>query len=122
MFFASLNGSWGRHSLAAGVLLVALTAGGCCRDRMMISQRYVYSRVEVGDFSCRPIAEYIAQGPVQNVPCGGIVIMAVERTIFQPCPITFRYPLGRPVNVVASNIRITPAPEPYWLTCLDGGL
>lgn len=122
MFFASSNGSWGKRlrATAAAVGLVA-AFGGCCRDRM-IGPKYVYSRVEVSDFSCRPIAEYVAMGPVQNVPCGGFVIMAVERTIFHPCPITFRYPLGRPVNVMASNIRVTPAAEPYWLTCMDGGL
>lgn len=111
-----------RQCATLGLTLVAVSLlSGCCYSRC-VGPLYVYSRVEVSDFECRPVAEYIAQGPIQNVPGGGICIMAVERRVYNPCPITFHYPLGRPVNVVASNIRVTPAAQPVWLTCLDAGL
>lgn len=104
--------------LAASTLLVCMLAAGCrhCEERSYIGQLSVYSRVTTSDFEGRCIAEYIAEGPVEETR-GGFIFRAVERRIYQPTPLTFRYPLGRPVVAVASNIVVDPAPRPPWLSC-----
>jgi len=104
---------------AAGVLL---SFGGCCYRRggalPAAPVPAAYSRVLASDFEGRAIAEYIAEGPVFETELG-FRFRAVERRIFRPRPLVFRYPLGRPVTVAASNLLATPACKPAWLIALE---
>jgi hypothetical protein len=77
-----------------------------------------YSRVITSDFEGRTIAEYIAEGPVCETKCG-FRFRAVERRIFTPMALEFRYPMGRPVTVAASNIVAMPSYKPCWLAAMD---
>ncbi|MDD5348924.1 MAG: hypothetical protein PHQ12_01815 [Chthoniobacteraceae bacterium] len=90
---------------------------GCattCRQRTAISCESTYSRVVIADFEGHWISEYIAEGPVSET-CHGVCFRAVQRRIFKPVPLTFRYPLGRPVKTQGSNVIVTPAARPPWL-------
>ena len=84
----------------------------------MIPPPAPYSRVISSDFEGRTIAEYIAEGPVCETRCG-FRFRAVERRIFQPVELEFRYPLGRPVTVAASNLVALPSYKPCWLAAMD---
>ncbi len=97
-----------------------LLAGCCCERRvvLVVPPPAPYSRVVTSDFEGRPIAEYIAEGPVCETECG-FRFRAVERRIFRPCVLEFRYPLGRPVTVAAPNLVATPSCKPCWLVALD---
>ena len=98
----------------------ALSLAGChtCRPCVTILPGVrcapSYWRVTLTDFEGCPISEYIAEGPVCENGCG-VNFWAIQRKIFTPFPLTFRYPLGRPVQTGASHIIVVPAPKPYWL-------
>ena len=102
----------------AGMAL--LLAGCCCKRRvvLLVPPPAPYSRVISSDFEGRPIAEYIAEGPVCETECG-FRFRAVERRIFRPWVMEFRYPLGRPVTVAAPNVVATPSCKPCWLVAMD---
>jgi hypothetical protein len=78
-----------------------------------------YSKVMTSDFEGRPIAEFIAEGSVIKDE-EGFHFYAVQRRIFEPEPLEFHYPLGRPVSVQASNVISIPVKKPEWLARLDG--
>jgi hypothetical protein len=73
-----------------------------------------YWRVILADFEGCWISEYIAEGHITKTS-NGVCFQAMQRRIFQPVTLTFRYPLGRPVKVQGSNIMITPTDKPAWL-------
>ncbi len=77
-----------------------------------------YSRVVATDLRGRPIAEYIAEGPVRDT-AEGYRFRAVERRIYRPEQLTFRYPLGRPLTAGAPNLGVFPCHKPEWLAGLD---
>lgn len=101
---------------AAGIVAAAGCARTACQRSTVavVSCEPAYQRVVLADFECRPIAEYIAEGPITET-CERVCFRAVQRRIFHPCTLTFRYPLGRPVKVQGSNIVITPTPAPAWM-------
>ncbi|HWL50855.1 MAG TPA: hypothetical protein VNQ90_00365 [Chthoniobacteraceae bacterium] len=107
--------------LAGGCLLL-FGLGGCATRSTVVVEEVVsqplYARVVVADFRARPIAEYIAEGEVRKTS-EGYAFRAVERRIFSPQPLRFRYPLGRPVTVSGSNVLVTPAAKPEWLVRTD---
>ncbi len=99
-----------------------LVAGCATRSTVEVEEVIVatpYARVVVADFRANPLAEYIAEGSVRPTD-EGYRFQAVERRIFQPRLMVFRYPLGRPVTVTGSNVVITPAAKPTWLLRADG--
>jgi len=102
--------------IATASVMVSVLTSGCSyrRSTSYISQLSVYSRVTTSDFEGRCLAQYIAEGPVEETR-GGFTFRALERRIYQPSPLVFRYPLGRPVVAIASNIVVEPAPRPTWL-------
>ena len=105
-----------RATVVLAALFPAFVLGGCTRTCLASVWicKISYSRVLLTDFEGRYISEYIAQGPVSR--CGdGYQFTAVQRRIFTPFKLTFRYPLGRPVSVQGSHILISPTPRPAWL-------
>ena len=77
-----------------------------------------YWQVVLTDFEGCWISEYIAEGLVTEI-CDGVCFRAVQRRIFKPFLLTFKYPLGRPVKVSGSNIIVTPTGKPLWLRQSD---
>lgn len=95
--------------VVAAVAMICL--GGCCHPRVCVTP---YWQVVTTDFEGCWIAEYVAEGDV--LPTSrGYCFRAVERRIFKPAVLTFKYPLGRPVKVEATNIIVTPTCKPLWL-------
>ena len=78
----------------------------------------VYYRVVTSDFEGRPIAEYIAEGKVVQDD-EGFHFWAVQRRIFEPKQMDFRYPQGRKITAAASNTVAKPIEKPLWLKQLD---
>jgi len=101
------------------VAVLAVCFGGCATcQRVCVLRGPSYSQVVLTDFYGCWISEYIAEGPVMET-CSGFCFRAVQRRIFQPVTLTFKYPLGRPVKVAGSHIIVTPACKPLWLQELD---
>lgn len=95
---------------------------GCCCRSMCRRAAYEkpYWRVVLTDFEGCYISEYIAEGKIAKMPdAEGYCIWAVQRRTFRPWILTYKYPLGRPVKVMGSNIIITPACKPLWLQETD---
>lgn len=99
--------------LLCGVAASLAACSHCC-NTSYVSQITVYSKVTTTDIRGHCIAEYIAEGPVEETK-KGFIFRAVERRIFEPSARTFCYPFGRPVVAIASNIIVDPAPQPAWL-------
>jgi len=106
----------GAALIGTASVAVSVLASGCshCRSTSYVSQLSVYSCVTTSDFEGRCLAQYIAEGPVEETR-GGFTFRALERRIYQPSPLIFRYPLGRPIVAIASNIVVDPASRPTWL-------
>lgn len=97
----------------AGV--AALFGGGGCARRICGTP---YWQVVTTDVEGCWIAQWIAEDEVKNTG-DAYCFRAVQRRIFRPYILTFRYPLGRLVKVKAPNIIITPAEKPLWLVETD---
>ena len=107
------------RSLVLPAIVAALAAAmpGCaarCHRCVAVVCEPAYQQVVLADFEGRPISDYIAEGSITET-CNSVCFRAVQRRIFKPVTLTFRYPLGRPVNVQGSNIIITPASRPCWM-------
>ena len=98
-----------------GTFLVAVAAvcllGGCASQQ---KPEVPYWHVVLTDFEGCWISDYIAEGDVTPRDTG-FCFRAMQRRIFSPVVLTFKYPLGRPVKVLGSNIIVTPACKPVWL-------
>ncbi len=107
-------------------LLSAAVLCGCATSRprhVATASPVRYWQVVSSDFEGHWTAEYIAEGGVRKMSeQNGFAFTAVQRRIFKPVPLEFRYPLGRPVSVIASNVVAKPVPKPLWLERLDAGL
>ena len=109
------------------LLAVAVLVGmgsGCattCRQYVAVRCETPYWQVVLTDFEGCWISEYIAEGHVTQT-CNSVCFWAMQRRIFQPFTLTFRYPLGRPVKVQGSHIIITPTCKPLWLRKINGAL
>jgi len=77
-----------------------------------------YWQVVLTDVEGCWISEYIAEDPITET-CNGVCFRAIQRRIFHPFRLTFRYPLGRPVKVRGSNIIMTATTKPLWLRQLE---
>lgn len=103
-----------------GLFGVLMALGGCATcQRCCVISGPVYSQVVLTDVEGCWISEYIAEGPVRET-CEGVCFQAVQRRIFKPTTLTFKYPLGRPVAVRGSHILVTPTGKPSWLQVSDG--
>lgn len=110
---------------------IQLLAAGCCLPLFLAGCYTVdpkpptagraqdYYRIVTADFEGKRIAEYVSEGPVKKSD-DGFTFWAVQRRIFEPKEMEFRYPLGRQMTVAASNTVSVPACKPKWLECLDG--
>ena len=78
----------------------------------------LYYRVVTSDFEGKRIAEYVAEGEVIKTD-DGFTFNAVQRKSFGPPVECYRYPLGRPITVQASNVVSLPTCKPLWLRELD---
>jgi len=106
---------------AAGIAAAAMLPSGCCYRRLCAARvncEPPYWRVVTTDVRGCWIAEWIAENPVKKAG-EGYCFWAVQRRIFRPYVLTFRYPLGRFVKVEAPNIIITSAAKPQWLCELE---
>jgi hypothetical protein len=92
-----------RATICAAIATLLAGCSHCCWCRRAPCPGPKYWRVTLTDFEGQRISEYIAEGPVTET-CDGICIWALQRRIFHPYVLTFRYPLGRPVKVQGSNI------------------
>lgn len=101
-------------SIFAAAISGMLTGCCSCRTSVVIPCETPYWQVVLTDYEGCWIAEYIAAGSVTKT-CNGVCFQAVQRRIFKPVTLTFKYPFGRPVKVQGSNIIITPACKPIWL-------
>ncbi|MEI8235447.1 MAG: hypothetical protein WCH57_12295 [Verrucomicrobiota bacterium] len=104
-------------SLLVAVAGLAGMGSGCattCHQWIAIPCETPYWQVVITDFEGSWISEYIAEGHVTQT-CNGVCFQAMQRRIFRPITLTFRYPLGRPVKVQGSHIIITPTDKPLWL-------
>ncbi|XHR28608.1 MAG: hypothetical protein ACFUZC_22155 [Chthoniobacteraceae bacterium] len=106
--------------LLAAAALNGMVSGCCstCHRYFAVSCPPLYQRVVLADVEGCWISEYIAEGPITET-CEDVCFRAMQRRIFKPCVLTFKYPLGRPVIVKGSNIIITPATKPLWLCQMD---
>lgn len=108
--------------LAAAGVAVFLFLGGCCIPRchqvVMMSVEEPYWQVVTTDVEGCWIAQWIAEGEVKKAG-NGYCFRAMQRRIFRPFTLTFKYPLGRLVKVEAPNIIVTPTEKPQWLRELD---
>lgn len=110
-----------RFLLPVFVLWLCASLSGCfyAQTELPVPKRTpVYHKVMSTDFEGRRIAEYISEGEVIKTD-DGFLFAAVQRRIFQPKVLEFRYPLGRVITVKTPNVIIVPATKPTWLRDLD---
>lgn len=97
---------------------MAMAGLGGCASRCHEVVEIPYWQVVTMDVEGCWIAQYIAEGDVTKT-CNGYRFVAMQRRIFQPVTLTFKYPLGRTVKVEAPNIVVTPTCKPLWLQELE---
>ena len=104
--------------LISSLLVAGLLTGCACYDWKHPHSRYY--KVTSADFEGKRIAEWVCDGQPIKVQ-DGFHIWAMQRRIFKPHVLEFHYPFGRWVTINASNIIITPVPQPLWLARLECG-
>jgi len=103
-------------------MAAAFFLNGCCATRChqvaVVVVEEPYWQVVTTDVEGCWIAEWIAEGDVEKSG-RGYRFRAVQRRIFRPFALTFKYPLGRTVKVKAPNVIINPTQKPEWLRQLE---